>query len=367
MRRGGQHFAVTVYAGWGGLRFLSLALLTLALAACGRVDSRQERKPDALTAVEVVRLDGAGGSARVSGVGTVAYDQEVNLSFPVSGIISAILVDEGSFVSAGEVIARIQADTATADLSAASAEARRADQARRRIETLGAKGFATRAQLEAAQAAAAAARARTEQARFVARNSVLRATRSGRILARLAETGQVVQPGMPVVRMGEGGAGLIARLAFPDGSGVTVGTPVALTIGQGANAIIRAASVRRILPLRNAATGTLETEVSLPPGLPLAAGSIVRGAATVAGGAAVTRLPLAALVDGRTDQATVYVLDQTNRVRRRELTFDGLRGDQIAVTSGLASGDRIVIRGVPYVRPGQQVRVTREVAGTWSD
>jgi RND family efflux transporter MFP subunit len=367
VRRGGQHFAVTVCAGRGELRFHALVLLVLLVAACGRSDALQQRKSDTLTAVEIVRLDGAGGSAQVSGIGTVAYDQEVNLSFPVAGIVSAILVDDGSPVSAGQVIARIQADTATADLGAATAEARRADQARRRIETLSARGFATRAQLETAQAAAAAARARTEQAQFVARNSVLRATRSGRILARLAEAGQVVQPGMPVVRMGESGAGLIARLAFPDGSGVTAGTPISLVIGQGANTVIRTASVRRILPLRNAATGTLEAEVSLPPGVPLAAGSIVRATANVSGGAAVIRLPLSALVDGRTDQATVYVLDQANRVRRRDLTFDGLRGDQIAVTTGLSAGDRIVIRGVPYVRPGQQVRVTKEVNGRWSD
>jgi RND family efflux transporter MFP subunit len=367
VRRGGQHFAVTVCAGRGSWRFLRLVPLVLVIAACGRSDGRQQRKPDALTTVEVVRLDDAGGSTQVSGVGTVAYDQEASLSFPVTGIVSAILVDEGSPVDAGQVIARIQADTAAADLGAASAEARRAEQARRRIETLSARGFATRAQLETAQAAAAAARARTEQAQFVARNSVLRATRSGRILARLAEVGQVVQPGMPVVRMGEGAAGLIARLAFPDGSGITAGTPVSLVIGQDANAVTRTASVRRILPLRNAATGTLEAEVSLPPGLPLAAGSIVRASANVPGGKAVTRLPLSALVDGRTDQATVFVLDQSNRVRRRDLTFDGLRGDQIAVTAGLSAGDRIVIRGVPYVKAGQQVRVTREVAGSWSD
>lgn len=367
MRRGGQHFAVTDCAGILLRRWFAPAVLASALVACGRSESHQQSKPEALTAVEVLRLDQGSGGVQVSGIGTVAYDQEATLSFPVAGIISAILIDEGSLVAAGQVIARIQADTASADLRAAIAEARRASQARRRIETLSARGFATRAQLDAAQATDAAARARTEQSQFVARNTVLRASRSGRILARLVETGQVVQPGMPVVRMGEGGAGLIARLAFPDGNGISAGTAVALVIGQGNSAVVRTAKIRRVLPLRNAATGTLEAEVSLPPGLTLAAGTIVRATATVSGGTAVTRIPLAALVDGRTDQATVYVLDQSGTVRRRELTFDGLRGDQIAVTDGLSIGDRIVVRGVPYVRPGQQVRVTREVAGTWSD
>ncbi len=367
MRRGGQHFAVADWAGTWCRRRLVPALLVLSLVACGRSENPQQPKPEALTAVEVLRLDQSASGAQVSGIGTVAYDQEVTLSFPVAGIVSAVLVDEGSQVAAGQIIARIQADTAAADLRAASAEALRAAQALRRVQTLNARGFATRAQLEAAQATAATARARSEQTQFVARNSVLRAPRSGRILARLVETGQVVQAGGPVVRMGEGGAGLIARLAFPDGSGITAGTPVSLVIGQDGAGAVRTARVRRVLPLRNAATGTLEAEVSLPAGLALAAGSIVRATANVSGGVAVTRLPLSALVDGRTDQATVYVLDQSSKVRRRDLTFDGLRGDQIAVTGGLATGDRIVIRGVPYVQTGQQVRVAREVTGTWSD
>ncbi|GAB4424632.1 MAG: efflux RND transporter periplasmic adaptor subunit [Chloroflexi bacterium OHK40] len=106
----------------------------------------------------VVRGDIVGA---VDSTGTLAADQSVELSFPVSGTVVEVLVDEGDVVSAGQPLARL--DDRELALSVASAEASlesaRAQLAQRQT------GNATPEQIAAAEASVASAEAQLTQTR----------------------------------------------------------------------------------------------------------------------------------------------------------------------------------------------------------
>ena len=51
------------------------------------------------------------------------------------------------------------------------------------------------------------------------------------------------------------------------------------------------------------------------------------------------------------------VVDAQNKVGQRYLTIDRAIRDQWLVTSGLASGDRVIVEGMQKVRPGAAVKV----------
>ena len=51
------------------------------------------------------------------------------------------------------------------------------------------------------------------------------------------------------------------------------------------------------------------------------------------------------------------IVDAENKVQLRMLTLDRTIGDQWLVTSGLASGDRVIVEGMQKVRPGAPVKV----------
>lgn len=53
--------------------------------------------------------------------------------------------------------------------------------------------------------------------------------------------------------------------------------------------------------------------------------------------------------------AYVYVVDSSNRAERRNVTLGTRDEDMVAVTSGLAAGDSIVVSGLQRVRPGAEV------------
>jgi len=61
-------------------------------------------------------------------------------------------------------------------------------------------------------------------------------------------------------------------------------------------------------------------------------------------------------------QATALVVNGTNEVEQRILKTDRAFGDKWLVTDGLKAGDRIIVEGLQFVRPGAKVKATEATA-----
>jgi RND family efflux transporter MFP subunit len=347
----------------GGLLWLGW-ILCLFIAGCDTSSSLPSENVRIRTVpVEVVVVGGDDADAWIEGSGEVRFDRRITLSFPVAGIVTGALVDEGDAVSIGQSLARLQPQPALADSRAAESEAQQAKRSLGRVETLAARGFATRAQLDAARSAAAAARAMVERARFAQRGTHLTAPTDAIIIRRLAEPGQSVQAGTPVFELGDRRAGLVVVVGFLDVLPITAGTLVELrpVRDQG---MVWNGRVRSVRPERNVATGMLEVKVAVPREQKILPGTLltarVRDPSVPAGGSGSMLIAPAALVDVRADQATLYVVDRDGRARRRFVLIDGLDGEKVRVRKGLSVGDKVIVRGGPYVSEGQPVTVVRE-------
>ena len=69
----------------------------------------------------------------------------------------------------------------------------------------------------------------------------------------------------------------------------------------------------------------------------------------------VLLVPQRASVRQADGSLVVFVVDETNTVGVRPITYSRIYRDQYAVTSGLQAGDRIIITGYIKVQPGMQV------------
>jgi membrane fusion protein (multidrug efflux system) len=63
----------------------------------------------------------------------------------------------------------------------------------------------------------------------------------------------------------------------------------------------------------------------------------------------------------------VYLVNEESKVELRSLNVDRAIGDQWLVSSGLQSGDRVVIQGIQMIRPGSPVNVVPLSAGEGQD
>jgi multidrug efflux system membrane fusion protein len=358
------------------MRFVRFALplaLVIAASGCGK---HEAAAPPAQRAVLAQVVTPASATLGNIYSGEVRARHESDLAFRVGGKMVARHVDVGSVVRKGAALARLDPQDARLAVEAARSQfaAAAADHALAKAELdryleLHAKSFVSKAVLDARQTAFNTTEARLEQTRAqlaTAQNqsayTELEADADGVITAVLAEPGQVVAAGQPVV-----------RLARPEEKEVVIHVPESrLAELREAHEVLvalwtqpekpYAGRVREISPNADPVTRTFTVKVSVlepDPGVRLGmTANVLLGERSAR---QVITLPLAAVVqeDGR---SSVWVVDPaTRKVNPRPIEVGAYREDGVTVLSGLAAGEVVVAAGAHKLLPGETVRLAPEV------
>ncbi|QCG95361.1 efflux RND transporter periplasmic adaptor subunit [Azospirillum sp. TSA2s] len=353
-----------VFAGWALIAVPSLMLL----AACG---SAEEPVAEPVRPVRVVTVEKREVIETVSLPGQVEAQEEVSLSFRVSGRMIERLVNVGDQVEAGQVIARLDPDparntlrTAQANLSAAMGQQTMARNDYQRQETLLRQGWTTRARydaaaqaLKAADAQVDAAQAQVDTAQDQLGYTELVADGDGMVTARGAETGEVVTTGR-----------MIVHLARRDGRDAVFDVPAPVIRNAPANPVVTVAlvsdpavrttgRVREIAPQADPVTRTFRIRVGLQdPPEAMRLGSTVNGSIQ-ANGVGGIAIPATALTQANR-QPAVWIVDQaTSTVALRNIELDRYDLARAIVARGLETDEIVVTAGVQALRPGQKVRI----------
>ncbi|MFM1960870.1 MAG: hypothetical protein RL588_2387 [Pseudomonadota bacterium] len=297
--------------------------------------------------------------------GTLRRQREMTLAFRVGGVMTALSVDAGDSVSVGQVVARIDPSAVNARVTQAEAELERARRDLRRDEALFADGFVSNQRMEDRRSAVKVSLAALDAAAFDGRWSRLVAPAGGVVLERLAQAGEVVQPGQAVIRIADLSSPLVLRVSVADRDLAQVSP------GQAVRAVIDAipgpplsGKVVRIGQGADPKTGTVIVEVELPDRLDLRSGLTGKAVFPTSGGIPdVVRVPSEAVIEARGDQAFVFRM-KGDRVARTQVVFLGFDGDY-ARLRGLSVGERVVTAGGGFVSDGQKVRIadTRALLG----
>jgi RND family efflux transporter MFP subunit len=190
---------------------------------------------------------------------------------------------------------------------------------------------------------------------------------SGVVLARLAEPGQVVAAGAPVLVFGEAAGGRVLRLPLSERDVARIGVGVPATVSLGAEGAVTG-SVIEIAGRADPATGTFAVEIALPADPRLRSGMI--GTASIAaraGGTVVPVVPAGAIFAPRAGEGFVYVIDRAaKRAQLRKVTIAEAGDGGIRVTGGLARGEWVATSRIdrlgngmavePIVAPGRPAR-----------
>ena len=211
-------------------------LVFVALGGCSE-EAPAPASEEAPAPVVTRAVEDAGATLDVRTSGRLGDRASIPLAFSIGGVVGEVAVRNGDRVDAGQRLARLDPAEIDARVSAAQASVDKAERDLARAERLYEDSVVTRTRLLDTRTAAEVARADLRAARFARENSEIRAPAPGRVTARVAEVGQVVQAGQPIVQLGEAGwrfrAGLVDRTVdWPWSSarwyeeGRSVGVPV---------------------------------------------------------------------------------------------------------------------------------------------
>ena len=348
---------------------LFLLLAGMALAGCGtREADPRAAAPLVETALAVPAAPGSG-----SLTGVVAARIESDLGFRVGGKIVRRLVDAGQSVRRGQVLMELDAADLALGLKvqrgALDAAAARLDLARRqeaRIRPIAEKGFASRQQYDAVRAALdsanadfAAARAQLGVAGNATEYARLRADADGVVGAILAEPGQVVSAGQPVLRLARDGA-REALVNIPEVMRASLGPDATAAVYGTAGRF--PARLRQLSAQADPSTRTFEARYvlagaaqSAPLGATVTLATSLRGQS----GVSMLAVPLGAIRDSGDGPGVWVVSGDLTVVRFRHVHVGQLGEETALLDSGVKPGERVVALGAQLLHEGERVRVRR--------
>ncbi|WP_066721317.1 efflux RND transporter periplasmic adaptor subunit [Sphingomonas pituitosa] len=307
-------------------------------------------------------------STIVTGNGSLAAKREMPVGVAgEGGIVTRVLVDAGSWVQKGQVLATVDrsvqsqtAESLAAQIRVAEADAKLAQSNLERAEKLVGNGFISRADIDQKTAARdqALARVRVAKAQLAetqARNRRLdiRAPEAGLVLSRQIEPGQIVSSGSGTLfRMAmDGQLELRTQLSEADVQKLHVGAPAEVT-PVGAQTSFKG-QVWQVSPVIDPTSRLGIARIALPYNPALRPGGFA-SARIVAGSATSVILPQSAV---QSDQlgTYVYVLNDKNEAVRREVKTGDVSDQGVRITSGLTGSERVVMTAGAFLNPGQKV------------
>jgi HlyD family secretion protein len=290
------------------------------------------------------------------------------------GQVTRVLVDAGSWVGQGQVLATIERSVQTqeaaqlaAQVQVARADADLAQNELDRAEALIDRGFVSKADLDRRRAArdAAVARVRVAQAQLGAVRARIgrldiRAPTAGLILERNVEVGQVVGPGASALfRLARGGEmEMRAQLPQQDLAALHVGLPASVRpIGSDRTF---AGHIWQVSPVIDPESRQGEARIAIPYDPAVRPGGFAE-AVIESGATTAPLLPQSAVLSDSKGNH-VYIINARNEVERRDVRVGTVTDEGVIIAQGLNGTEAVVLSAGPFLNPGQKVAPRRRAA-----
>lgn len=351
---------------WQQVVFIfTLVGLSFILTGC-----QQKEAPPAPLRVVMVAQPASAELGKTSYSGEVRARQEADLSFRIAGKVTQRLVEVGNQVKKGQTLAildptdaNLQLNAAQAQLDSALSVERTAKTELERYRQLLPDNAISRSQFDQVDNQYKTARSNAQQARAnyevvsnQAAYSTLRADKSGVIVTRHIEVGQVVSAGQPIYTLAiDGEREVVVGVPEQLVNQLRVRQPVQVSLWSNAEQLLPA-YIREISPAADASR-TFAVRVALSNGsTAVNIGQSARVFITAANSNQQLSVPLAALT-AEQQNSYVLVFNPANSTLIKKPVRTGAYGrDSVPVLEGLTAQDWVVIGGVHLLQAGQKVR-----------
>ncbi len=341
---------------------LLIAFFGLLAGACS------EPEPDALSAaqstipVTVTPIEKSNWNQRVDASGLFAAEDEQMMAFKIGGVIDKIYVNEGDAIRKGQLLAKLNLTEVAALTAQAKFGLEKAERDFNRASKLYADSVATLEQLQNSQTALELARKQYASADFNLAYAEIHALADGYVLMKMANDGEVIGGGMPVLRTSGDGSNwkLVVGVSDKVWAAISIGDSAVIT----ADALSGVEMTSRVVRKSKAAermTGSYAVELKVDPELQqsLASGMFGKAEIFLESKQETWLVPYGALLDANAGKGYVFVLNSDSTVQKVEVVIDAISAESVRVSKGLEGFDRLVVSGGPYLNEGSKVEIIK--------
>ncbi|HEY5716427.1 MAG TPA: efflux RND transporter periplasmic adaptor subunit [Psychromonas sp.] len=348
-----------------------IVLLTLAIASLWGCSKEEEAvKAQVIRPVKTMVIeDEQLGSAR-SFPGRVEAVQRAQISFRVPGKLIKIHVKEGQSVKKGDLLAELDPTDYQITLNKIEANYNKAKADYTRGKELVADGYISRTQFDKLEADFSTAKGNLEQAQQDLEYTTLVASFDGIIAKRYVDNFEEVQAKQEIFNLSDVSQVEI-KIDVPErimsrsrdqkdnvrafasfGDAAKQRFPLALKeVATKADSQTQTFEVTFVMEQPEQLTllpgMTANVEIELPSNTPLSKYIL---------------LPTTAVKGSSDMKPTVFVVDpESKKLIAKVVRVGSMVGRSIKVTEGLATGDRVVIAGISFMREGEEVSLMEQV------
>jgi membrane fusion protein, multidrug efflux system len=178
----------------------AMLVLVLAVAGCGKSDKGDARK-DVPATVTTTRVQPQPWQDSLQALGTAQARESVTITAKISDVVTRLAFDSGQRVRAGQLLADMNSRAQQADVAAAQAALRDAEQQQRRGAELAKAQLLARGQYDTLRANRDAAAASLQAKRAAVADRTIAAPFSGVLGLRQVSVGALVAPGTVITTL----------------------------------------------------------------------------------------------------------------------------------------------------------------------
>ncbi len=356
---------------------LGIIVVVIALAVLGATkvlqirkliaNSRTQLPPETIASALVTEEK---WESTLSAIGSVAAVQGVNVSAELAGKVMEIGFESGATVALGDLLVRLDTSSEEAQLRAAEAQVDWARISAERARKLRAESTLSQSELDSAEASLKQNQANADTIRAAIAKKTIRAPFAGRLGIRLVDLGEFLDVGKPIVSL-QSLATVYVDFSLPQQELAQVQTGMKVRVATDAYPGQRfAGELTAINPDLDTATRSVRLRATLENADGrLRPGMFVRAEVVLPEEQPVLVVPATSVLNAPFGNS-VYVIEtkpaSTNGpaglvVRQQFVRTGRMRGDFIAVETGVKPGEKVVSTGLFKLRNGMSVVENNEL------
>jgi len=304
--------------------------------------------------------------AALTSVGTLNAVQGVTVAAEIAGKVVKIAFEPGKSVAKGELLLQQDTSTEEAQLPGALAQAQLARSNQKRAEQLLAEKIISQVDHDTAVATYQQAQAQVDSIRAAIGKKTIRAPFSGHLGIRQANLGQMLREGDPIVTL-QTLDPIYVDFTLPQQQLARLKSGQTVRVVSDTQAGAFSGRITAINPQVDADTRNVKAQATVANrGGTLRPGMFVTVSVALPGRQKIVAIPGTAVLYAPYSDS-VFVVEKAKDgkgdvLRQQFVKLGEKRGDFVAVTSGLKSGETVVSTGVFKLRNGQSVVVDNKLA-----
>ena len=298
----------------------------------------------------------------ISASGLVTTENQAFYGFKIGGVISRIYVEEGQFFKKGQLLASLDDTEISAGLNQADLNVEKYERDYTRAVNLYTDSVYTLEQLQNTKTGLDIARKQKDAVAFNARYAKIYATTDGFVATKIANEGEVVAPGSPILGINETSKNnnylLKVGLTDIEWASVKIGQKARVTLDGFPDEKFEATIFRKS-QAADAALGSFQVELKLDmKDSKPAVGMFGKAEIQTDKAEDFMAIPYSSLIEADGNKAFVFVVEH-NKVKRQPININKFDNDKVFVKDGLQETDQIVISNSAYLNEQSTIKIIK--------